>query len=58
MALKDIPGTTSVFAERTTGGYFLDFDIKRDQHTMSLVDLGTHNGGSKIIYRAPRFDLS
>ena len=31
MALKDIPGTTSVFAERTTGGYFLDFDLKRDQ---------------------------
>jgi Cu(I)/Ag(I) efflux system membrane protein CusA/SilA len=31
MALKDIRGTTSVFAERTTGGYFLDFDLKRDQ---------------------------
>jgi Cu(I)/Ag(I) efflux system membrane protein CusA/SilA len=31
MALKDIPGTASVFAERTTGGYFLDFDLKRDQ---------------------------
>jgi len=31
MALKGIPGTTSVFAERTTGGYFLDFDLKRDQ---------------------------
>ncbi|HXZ26306.1 MAG TPA: efflux RND transporter permease subunit, partial [Nitrospiria bacterium] len=30
-ALKDIRGTTSVFAERTTGGYFLDFDLKRDQ---------------------------
>jgi Cu(I)/Ag(I) efflux system membrane protein CusA/SilA len=30
MTLKDIPGTTSVFAERTTGGYFLDFDIQRD----------------------------
>lgn len=30
-ALKDIPGTTSVFAERTTGGYFLDFDLKHDQ---------------------------
>ena len=30
-ALKGIPGTTSVFAERTTGGYFLDFDLKRDQ---------------------------
>ena len=31
MALKDVPGTTSVFAERTTGGYFVDFDIKRDE---------------------------
>jgi Cu(I)/Ag(I) efflux system membrane protein CusA/SilA len=31
MVLKDIPGTTTVFAERTTGGYFLDFDLKRDQ---------------------------
>jgi len=31
MALKDVPGTTSVFAERTSGGYFLDFDIKRDE---------------------------
>src|SRR5215475_13042479 len=30
MALKNVPGTTSVFAERTTGGYFLDFTLKRD----------------------------
>jgi Cu(I)/Ag(I) efflux system membrane protein CusA/SilA len=29
--LKQVRGTTSVFAERTTGGYFLDFDLKRDQ---------------------------
>lgn len=29
--LKDVPGTTSVFAERTSGGYFLDFDLKRDE---------------------------
>jgi len=29
-AIKGIPGTTSVFAERTTGGYFLDFDIRRE----------------------------
>jgi Cu(I)/Ag(I) efflux system membrane protein CusA/SilA len=29
--LKDVPGTRSVYAERVTGGYFLDFDIKRDQ---------------------------
>jgi len=30
-ALKDVPGTTSAFAERTTGGYFLDFDLKRGE---------------------------
>ncbi|HEX4824581.1 MAG TPA: CusA/CzcA family heavy metal efflux RND transporter [Candidatus Polarisedimenticolaceae bacterium] len=29
-ALRDVPGTRSVFAERTTGGNFLDFDLKRD----------------------------
>lgn len=28
--LKDVPGTTSVFAERTAGGYFIDFELKRD----------------------------
>jgi Cu(I)/Ag(I) efflux system membrane protein CusA/SilA len=29
--LKKVPGTRSVFAERTAGGYFIDFDLKRDQ---------------------------
>jgi Cu(I)/Ag(I) efflux system membrane protein CusA/SilA len=29
--LKDVPGTRSVFAERVSGGYFLDFDLRRDQ---------------------------
>jgi Cu(I)/Ag(I) efflux system membrane protein CusA/SilA len=28
-ALKEVRGTTSVFAERTAAGYFLDFDFKR-----------------------------
>jgi Cu(I)/Ag(I) efflux system membrane protein CusA/SilA len=28
--LKDVKGTRSVYAERVTGGYFVDFDIKRD----------------------------
>src|ERR1043165_5448496 len=28
-ALTDFPNTRSVFAERTTGGYFLDFDVRR-----------------------------
>jgi len=30
-ALKNVRGTRSVFAERVTGGYFLDFKLKRDQ---------------------------
>ncbi len=29
--MKDIPGTRSVFAERVTGGYFIDIVPKRDQ---------------------------
>jgi len=29
--LGKVPGTRSVFSERTAGGYFLDFDFKRDQ---------------------------
>jgi Cu(I)/Ag(I) efflux system membrane protein CusA/SilA len=29
--LPRVAGTRSVFAERTGGGYFLDFDLKRDQ---------------------------
>jgi copper/silver efflux system protein len=31
LALKDVPGTTSAFAERTAGGYFLDFNLKREE---------------------------
>ena len=29
--LRDVPGTRSVFAERVTGGYFVDFVPRRDQ---------------------------
>jgi Cu(I)/Ag(I) efflux system membrane protein CusA/SilA len=29
-ALSDFPNTRSAFAERTTGGYFLDFTVKRE----------------------------
>ncbi len=29
--IKNVPGTRSVFAERTAGGYFLDFNLRRDQ---------------------------
>ena len=29
--LAQVPGTRSVYAERVSGGYFLDFDLRRDQ---------------------------
>ncbi len=29
--MKDIKGTRSIYAERVTGGYFVDFDIRREQ---------------------------
>lgn len=29
--LKTVPGTRSIYAERVTGGYFVDFDLKRGQ---------------------------
>ncbi|NNN04560.1 MAG: efflux RND transporter permease subunit [Elusimicrobia bacterium] len=29
--LRPVPGTRSVFAERTAGGYFVDFDLKRER---------------------------
>jgi len=31
MVLKEVPGTKSVLAERTAGGYFLDFTLKRSE---------------------------
>ena len=29
--IKDVPGTRSVYAERVTTGYFLDFQVKREE---------------------------
>jgi Cu(I)/Ag(I) efflux system membrane protein CusA/SilA len=31
MILREVPGTRSVYAERTGGGYFLDFVLKREK---------------------------
>jgi Cu(I)/Ag(I) efflux system membrane protein CusA/SilA len=41
--LKDVPGTRSVYAERVFGGYFLDFDIKREEiarYGLTVTDVG------------------
>jgi Cu(I)/Ag(I) efflux system membrane protein CusA/SilA len=42
-ALKDVPGTRSAFAERVVGGYFIDFEIRRDQiirYGLTVEDAG------------------
>ena len=31
MVLQSIPGTRTVYAERVTGGYYLDFELKREE---------------------------
>jgi Cu(I)/Ag(I) efflux system membrane protein CusA/SilA len=41
-ALGPVPGTRNVFAERVTGGYYLDFKIKREQiarYNLSVADV-------------------
>ncbi|HJX55142.1 MAG TPA: CusA/CzcA family heavy metal efflux RND transporter [Polyangia bacterium] len=43
-ALQALPGTRSVYAERTTGGHFLDFAIDRDRlarYGLSVEDANT-----------------
>ncbi len=42
-ALTGLPGTRSVFAERTTGGYFLDFDVKRETAARYGLTVGDVN---------------
>jgi len=44
--IKDIPGTRSVYAERTAGGYFLDFDLKREQ--LARYGLSIHDAQMTI----------
>ncbi len=42
--LKDVRGTRSVFAERAAGGFFLDFDLKREElarYGLSVADAQT-----------------
>jgi Cu(I)/Ag(I) efflux system membrane protein CusA/SilA len=43
MAAKEVPGTRSVYAERVTGGYFIDFQINRDEiarYGLKVMDVG------------------
>ncbi len=43
MVLQKVPGTRSVYAERVFGGYFLDFDINREEiarYGLTVMDVG------------------
>src|SRR4051812_48895546 len=43
MVAKDVPGTRCVYAERVSGGYFLDFNIKREEiarYGLTVMDVG------------------
>ncbi len=43
MVLQEVPGTKSVYAERVSGGYFLDFDIDREaiaRYGLTVRDVG------------------
>lgn len=43
MILQKVPGTRSVYAERVSGGYFLDFDIQREEiarYGLKVMDVG------------------
>jgi Cu(I)/Ag(I) efflux system membrane protein CusA/SilA len=42
-ALSDFPNTGSVFAERTTGGYFLDFTVNREEAARYGLTVGDVN---------------
>ncbi|MDP9291161.1 MAG: CusA/CzcA family heavy metal efflux RND transporter, partial [Verrucomicrobiota bacterium] len=42
-ALSDFPDTRSVFAERTTGGYFLDFTVNREAAARYGLTVGDVN---------------
>jgi copper/silver efflux system protein len=41
--LSDFPATRSVYAERTTGGYFLDFDVNRETAARYGLTVGDVN---------------
>jgi Cu(I)/Ag(I) efflux system membrane protein CusA/SilA len=42
-ALENFPDTRSVFAERTTGGYFLDFNVDRETSARYGLTIGEMN---------------
>ena len=49
--LPKVPGTRSVFAERTGGGYFLDFEWKRDAAGALRHEHGRRAGGGGERHR-------
>ncbi|MEO6598550.1 MAG: CusA/CzcA family heavy metal efflux RND transporter [Polyangiaceae bacterium] len=43
-SVSKLPGTRSAFAERSTGGFYLDFEVKREEaarHGLTVADVNT-----------------
>jgi Cu(I)/Ag(I) efflux system membrane protein CusA/SilA len=54
-AVSQVPGTRSAFAERSTGGFYVDFDVKREEaarHGLTVEDVNavvaTAIGGENV----------
>ncbi|MGH9885782.1 MAG: efflux RND transporter permease subunit, partial [bacterium] len=66
-AMAQVPGTRSAFAERSSGGFFIDVDIKRDElvrHQLraeDVLDVVASIGGrvvSRVVDGRARFDIT
>ena len=53
-ALTDFPNTRSVFAERTTGGYYLDFTVNREAAARYGLTVGDVNDVDRNARSAAR----
>ncbi len=48
-AVARVPGTRSAFAERSTGGFYMDFDVDREEagrHGLTVADVGAIVGSA------------
>jgi Cu/Ag efflux pump CusA len=57
-AVAQVPGTRSAFAERSTGGFYIDFEVKREEaarHGLSVQDVNMvvaqSIGGADVMKR-------
>ena len=66
-AVAQVPGTRSAFAERSSGGFFIDVDVKREElvryqlRAQDVLDVVAAIGGrpvSRVVDGRARFDIT